>query len=91
MQRIGQMHVPRTYYLFIYVFIITQDGSQTYSYTNINIHSYTEIKSTKKHRNNMTQITSPLRPNFATFSLTVHLERERYRERAPVNSNKFDQ
>jgi len=39
-------------YLFI-LFIITPDGSQTHSYTNSNVHSYTKIKNIR-HRNNMT-------------------------------------
>jgi len=30
------------------VFIITAEDSQTYSYTNSNIHSYTEIKTNKR-------------------------------------------
>ena len=39
--------------VFIYLFIITPDGSQTYSYTNTT-QLYKKIKNIKQHRNNMT-------------------------------------
>jgi len=41
----------RNLFYLIYLFIIAPDGSQPYSYTNNNAHSYTEIKKHKNHAN----------------------------------------
>ena len=54
------------------------DGSQTYSYTNSNIHGHADIsKKHKKHINYMTQITSPtdVANKFQISSLTEMFDR----------------
>ena len=58
------------YIVDIYLFIITPDGSQTYSCANSNIHSYTEIENVRK-RSNTTQMTSPQTANEFQISLWV--------------------